>query len=75
MKYSEISVEANQIISTIFKEVIKSDNKEVWKKAIDFIQNKISDLSKKWDSDRFIWESVLRKVSSQFGKKFILIKN
>lgn len=66
MKLSEITKSANDIIKTIFKEVKKSDDKEVWKKAFEFIKQKEYE-----GSNRFVWERVKIILSKRYGEKFI----
>ena len=73
MKTSEIKKEAKNIIETIFTAVIKSDTKEDWKKAIEYIEKKILELES-WDRwwEMFIWRNVKNQVIFLFGKKFIV---
>ena len=72
MKTSEIKSEAKKIINSIFATLIKSDNKEDWKKAIEFIDKKINELEK-WTrgNEMFIWRNVKSQIIFLFGKKFI----
>ena len=72
MKTSDIKKEAKNIINTIFTAVIKSDNKEDWKKAIVYIDDKITDLEiSTRGEEMFIWRGVKNQITFLFGKKFI----
>jgi hypothetical protein len=44
MKTSDIKKQAREVISNIFYKAIESDDKEVWKKSLAFIDTKIQTL-------------------------------
>lgn len=44
MKTSEIKKEARKLLNTIFYKAMESDDKEVWKKTLAFIDCKITQL-------------------------------
>lgn len=75
MKASEINKEAEKIIKQIFCAVLVNDDKKVWKKSMDFIDEKIYKLEN-WDrgSEMFIWKQVKWKMNNRYGKKFITSK-
>lgn len=72
MKISEIQKEAKNIIADIFSTVIKSENKEDWVKALNFIVTKIFMLEN-WERGEalFYWREVRRQMTDKFWKKFI----
>ena len=72
MKTSEIKAEAKDILNTIFVAVLASDSKDDWKKAINFIDDKIFKLEcgERW-SEMFIWRKVKNLITFEFWKKFI----
>ncbi|RAL56485.1 hypothetical protein BLM37_03160 [Candidatus Gracilibacteria bacterium GN02-873] len=72
MKISEIQKEAKNIIADIFPLVVKSDNKEDWIKALNFIVTKIFMLENGERGEAlFYWREVRRQMTDKFGKKFI----
>lgn len=75
MKKSEITKWAKEIINTIFNWVIISEDKEIWRKAISFIDSKIKtlELNTRWE-EMFLWRDVKFQMLNKFGKKFITIK-
>ena len=75
MKTTEINKEALGIINTIFYKLLKDNNKEHWKNAMDFIDNKILILeaTKRWN-EMFIWRKVKNKINALYWKKFITNK-
>lgn len=74
MKKSELKIEANKFINDIFKKVLDSDNKEVWKKAIDFILNQV-DIQEKtcWDK-KFMYREVRTIMTNKYAIKFNIKK-
>ena len=72
MKTSDIKKEARKLLDTIFYKAIESDDKEVWKKTLAFIDSKIIILEN-WDrgEEMFIWRNVKSQFVYLFGKKFI----
>lgn len=85
MKTSEIKSKAKSVINNIYKYVIESDDKDLWKKAIESIDKKIVGLRAernrliiKNSSDAnnaiielWVWESVKKQFLVRFSKKFI----
>ena len=72
MKTSEIKKEARKLLNTIFYKAMESEDKEVWKKVLAFIDSKISELEN-WDrgEEMFIWRNAKQQFVFEFGKKFI----
>ncbi len=72
MKTSEIKKEARKLLNTIFYKAMESDDKEVWKKTLAFIDCKITQLEN-WDrgQDMFIWRNAKQQFVFEFWKKFI----
>lgn len=58
MKTSEITKEANKLIKDIFWHLIKTNNKDNWKVAIKFTQNRVAEYE------------VIRWEKSLFGEKY-----
>ena len=73
MKTTEIKLEAEQIIKDLFFKVLESNDKEVWKKAIEFINRKTDDLELNCWEGKFIWRKVRNIMTSKYWKKFIKI--
>lgn len=75
VKTQELKIESTSIINTIFKSVIISNDKEVWKKAFNFIDNKINSLEK-WERGKelFVWRKVKGSMNHKFWKNFITKK-
>jgi hypothetical protein len=72
MLKSEITKEAKVVINTVFAGMLKSDDKEVWKKAISFADQKVQTLEATVrGTEMFIWRSVKFHLLSRFGRKFI----
>jgi len=81
MKISALQKNGKQIIQDIFQPVLKSENKEDWKKAFKFIDKKIAVLKLKLNSavdnqeqliiEIWNWENTKRQISVKFGEKFI----
>lgn len=80
MKVRDIQTEADDLLKTVFKSVLASDDKLVWRKAFDAMNSwftkKESQMSitDKESRDMFIWEAARNKLSKMYGKKFILPK-
>lgn len=75
MKISEYRKLANITIKDIFSEVIKSDDKEIWKKAlmaIDIIIIKYEQWQR--GENMFVYREVKKIMSSKYWKKFIKSK-
>jgi len=72
MKNSEIYIEAKKLINDLFYLVIKSEDKEIWKKAIKFIEEQTKNPKYIWTEQKFIWNTTLFIVSNLYWKKFIL---
>lgn len=72
MLKSEIHKWGSEILKTIFANVIKSDDKEIWRKAISFIDSKIKELEN-WirGEDMFFWKDAKFQILNKFGKKFL----
>lgn len=72
---SEIKTEAKSIIKSIFNAVTVSKDKDVWKKAFTFIDDKIYKLEN-WDRglEMFAWREVKAMLNAKFGAKFITKK-
>lgn len=72
MKFSEIKKEAKNIIADLFLFVLKSNEKDDWKKALSFIDDKIYQLEV-WPRGEalFYWREVRRQMTDKFWKKFI----
>lgn len=72
MLKSEITKEANAVVNTVFAGMLKSEDKEVWKKAISFADQKVITLEMTTrGTEMFIWRSVKFHLLSRFGRKFI----
>lgn len=84
MKTSEIKLEAKSLIDTVYKFVLKTDDKAVWKKAMESMEAKIYDLdirilkgSQKGEDTvpylqkRNVWDSAKKQFNVLYGKKFI----
>ena len=85
MKVKDINNQALEIIKTVFKAVVVSDDKNVWIKAINFITGKIdslklernkeviNDLDNSGNSvlEVWKWEAVRKQILKKYGKKFI----
>ena len=85
MKVKDINNQALEIIKTVFKAVVVSDDKNVWIKAINFITGKIdslklernkeviNDLDNSGDSvlEVWKWEAVRKQILKKYGNKFI----
>jgi hypothetical protein len=85
MKTSEVRKGGLEILNTIYKVVLKSDDKELWKRAMDSMHKRIATLEARKhqqimedseDANRTIvelwyWNSARRQFASKFGKKFI----
>lgn len=72
MKISEIKKEAKNIIADLFFFVRSKNEKDDWKKAFSFIDNKIYQLEV-WPRGEalFYWREVRRQMTDKFGQKFI----
>lgn len=72
MKVSEYRKQAKECIQDLFKAVLDSEDKDVWKKAFDFINRKIDSLERgeRWEQ-MFVWRYVRSQMSEKFGAKFI----
>lgn len=71
MKISEIKKEAEERINVIFWYCLKSNNKEHWIKAFDFIENQIIKFEiERWEN-LFIWRKVKNIMNEKYWKKFI----
>lgn len=71
MKIVDIVLWVEWIIQDLFSRVLVSDDKEVWKKALDFIIKKTEDLEKNCWEWKFVWRKVRSIMSDKYGKKFI----
>ena len=85
MKTSKVCKGGAEILNTIYKVVLKSDDKELWKRAMDSMHKRIATLELRKhhqimedseDANRTIielwyWNSARRQFASKFGKKFI----
>lgn len=71
MKTVDIVLWAEWIIQDLFSRVLISEDKEVWKKAISFINTKVEDLEKNCWEWKFIWRKVRSIMTHKYGKKFI----
>ena len=72
MLKSEITKWGTEILKTVFAGVLKSDDKEVWKKAISFMDSKIQQLEATTrGEDMFFWRNAKFQMLNKFGKKFI----
>lgn len=67
---TEINKEAKQILKQLFTKVMLSDNKDDWRKAMEFIHTKANGHGR----EKFIWEAVRVMFAKEFGKKFIPAK-
>lgn len=69
---SETKKEADDIIKSIFAEVIKSDDKKLWKKALDSIESIMQKHSMAGEIRKsFVWRGVKSKMLRKYGNKFI----
>lgn len=76
---TELRQIARNIIKELFSEVIKSDDKELWKKVLQWINNHIEKLKIKLVYETSLdniqryheWEQVRNILNKQFGNKFI----
>ena len=75
LKTSEINKEAKEVIKRIFHIVLKSDLKEIWIKAMSFIDEKIERIEnwERW-KEMFVWQSVKFQMNNLYWKKFITKK-
>lgn len=86
MKQSEIRAEAEKIIKTIFPQLAKSDEKEVWKKAIsacgaqaekndakvrEIVATGSDEDTAKYTRNYYVWDRARFILANRFGKKFI----
>lgn len=65
MKKSEIDAEAKKIINNLFEEVVRSDDKSLWKKAIH------ASKSREVVTGNHVWRRVSQILLDRFGRKFI----
>lgn len=67
VKISEIRNEAKHIIKDLFSYLKKSEKKEDWKKAFDFLEGKIVALeSGNRGEAMFVWREVRRQLANDF---------
>lgn len=72
--FKDTDKESTKILKQIFSPVFKNNNKDVWKKALNSIDNIIykhflnQEIKKK-----FIWQAVRYKLIQKFKAKFIKI--
>lgn len=77
MKVSQIQKEADNLLNTVFKHVLISEDKAVWRRAFDYFDEwftkveEKSELTDKDSHDMFVYEAARNKLSRKFGKKFI----
>ena len=60
-----------EIIKTMSSKLEKIDDKEEWKKSIEFIKWQVDFYSSMGSIKRFIWKKVLVNITNKFWKKFI----
>ncbi len=80
MKKSQVIAEGRMIIKTIYAQVLKSDDKDLWERALDSMHSHIYKLEIKVRQPEatnhdirnlWYWNSARRQFVSKFGKKFI----
>lgn len=87
MKQSEITKQAGDIIKNVFSAVTKNDDKDAWKKALDYTSIKIQDCvlrankaiatdinsfeANDYLEKKEIWAKVKYLLIQLYGKKFI----
>lgn len=88
MKTSEIYKEGSQIIKDIYYPVLATDDKELWKKAIDSMMKRISVLehqkaiqiseesleARETIKQIWFWEAALDQLVARYGRKFVKVK-
>ena len=79
MKTKEINKEAIQVMKTIFKTVLISRDKEIWKWALEVVdkhlwklyhQKCVDIVNFNWKNE-FIWKSVKYQMYKSYREKFI----
>lgn len=75
MKISEIQKGGLEILNTVFCNVLRSPDRDVWKKAIVFIEENIKRMRiESYDENIikiYLWDSARKQLCKRFGKKFI----
>ena len=85
MKLSEVKTQGESILKTVYKYVLISDDKAVWKSALESIEKRIYQLSlhkhasiieNREDANEYIvkvwvWESAKRQMLKRFSKRFL----
>lgn len=85
MKISEITKQGNKILKTIYKYVLISKDKILWKKALESINKHIEKLKQekniliikndknvnKTIMELWYWESAKKQFIKKYGKKFL----
>ncbi len=74
MKTSEIKKEAKNLINDVFKALLENNDKDTWKKAMNFINETVAKKEATCADDKFIWREVRSQISTLFGKKFVCQK-
>jgi len=74
MKRSEYYKEADDIIKDLFSRVLESNNKEEWKRTLDFITTKTYQLELTCGEWKHSWRKVREIMLNKYGKKFITKK-
>lgn len=74
MKKSEIRLKANEWIKDIFCWVLKSEDKEVWKDAINYINKEVQKEEATCGKNKFIYREVRSIMVNKYALKFNIKK-
>jgi len=74
-KLKNLHSKAIEIVNRIFYTLLANNDKQEWRKGLNFIDNKLMKL-KMWErwEEMFIWEQVKREMNKRYWKKFDIWK-